>query len=204
MTFTKNNIMLKKIFFAFWLMSSLLIAQNSFAQQEVDKQLQSIGAYNSSVNENVSSGKLYVHRVTLNSADSGAKIWGGLSKYQEHANFYFELRDGLPILKKVIILSEITSRQAYTDFLYDEQGLAVLAMYQYDVTKTNDVASRYYYNNKRLIQVSRGTVADTKYLYEADFGTQDVQSGIEMLARAESFKKIFDSLVRVQAPTTKQ
>jgi hypothetical protein len=196
--------MFKKIIFTVCLISSLFVAHSALAQ-DVDKQLQSIGAYNSNVNENLSTGKLYVHRLTLNSPNSDAhsKIWGGLSKYQENANFYFELRDGLPILKKVIIVSEITNRQAYTDFLYDEQGVAMLCMYQHDIAKTTESASRYYYNNKRLIQVSRGTLEDTKYLKEAEFVTQDVQSGIEMLARAESFKKIFDAIVRVQAPTVK-
>ncbi|MCC7222339.1 MAG: hypothetical protein IT273_01335 [Chitinophagales bacterium] len=202
--------MFKKILFICCLLAGMLSGMNVFAQdtpekqrEAVDNQMTGIRNFNGTVNEAISANKLYTHRLTLNSADAGAKIWGGLSKYQENINFYFDLREGLPVLKKVIVLSEIASRQAYTDFLYDEQGNTSLCMYQYNVANATDAASRYYYYNKRLIHVAKGTIENTQYLYETDFGTQDVQSGIEMIARAESFKKIFDSLVRVQAPATK-
>lgn len=202
--------MLKKIFFAFWLMNGLLFCTTTFAQdtpekqrEAADNQMGAIRKHNEIVNEGIAGNKLYTHRLTLNSADAGAKTWGSLSRYQENVNFYFELRDGFPVLKKVIILSEVASRQAYTDFLYDEQGNANLCMYQYDVTNSTEAASRYYYYNKRLIHVAKGPIEGTHYLYETDFGTQDVQSGIEMIARADSFKKIFEGLVRVQAPATK-
>lgn len=179
----------KKLFTAFFFF--LALSAGVFAQQ-----VESIARYNSKVNEDITNSKLFVHRVTLN---SDSKIWGGLSKYQENADYYFEMRDGIAILKKIIITSSIANRTSYTDMLFDEQGNLAFGMYQRDIMATNEKPSRYYYFNKRLILVSRGDES----FEEKDFTTEDVQGGIDMSQKADNFRKVFDAMARVQLPFSK-
>jgi len=156
-------------------------------------QISSIGKYNETVNEAIARGDLFVHRVTLNSS-LGIKIWGNLSKYEETLNCYFEIRDGLVILKKVIIDGQIADRRTYADYLFDEQGNLTLAMISNNVLDTNAKPSRHYYLGKQLIGLTQDDIT-----YEAaDFTTEMVNEGIEILNKGVNYKKMFDALIRVQ------
>ena len=179
----------KKLFAAFFLFLTFSMA--TFAQQ-----VESIARYNNKVNDDITSDKLFTHRLTLN---SDSKIWGSLSKYQENADYYFEMRDGIAILKKIIVTTAVASRMSYTDLLFDEQGNLSFAMYQRDMTSTSEKPNRYYYFNKRLILISKG---DTSY-EEKDFTTEDVQGGIDVSQKADNFRKIFEAAARIQMPFNK-
>ena len=183
--------MIKKMLsfsFVFMLFCTTLVAQ--------DAQMTSITNYNNNVNEMIADDKLHCHRLTLNSNTGTNKIWGNVSKYEENVNCYFEIRDGLVILKKIVVSSNIASRSAYADYLYDESGNPAFCLDFHDVT-SGTPPSRYFYLDKQLIALTQNDMTVTK----ESFSTDNLNDGIEMMRKSLKYKDVFDALVRVQMPT---
>lgn len=178
--------------FAIWLMTCAFFATNTFGQAEAA----SINNYNSRVNDDIAAGRLYVHRITLNSSDAAGKVWGSFSKYQETANCYFEMQENGPVLKKVIVFSEIAGRQSYSDYLYDAQGNPTLCMFHRNVTSTTELPHRCHYMGRKLLFIAHGDVSRS----EADLTTEDQQEGLDLLEKASNYKKVFEALAKVQMP----
>ncbi|MBK9458935.1 MAG: hypothetical protein KA783_00015 [Chitinophagales bacterium] len=182
------------LFFTF--LAILSVSVSVQAQETVDQQLQMITTQNNTVNTAIGEGKYYLHRLTINA--NSEKVWGNISKYQENVNFYFDMRNGLAILRKVIVSADITNRQSYNDYLFDESGNLWLAYANNDIT-IPDKGARYYFFNKQLIN----TYYNEKSVEPKDFSTEDQQRGVEMLEKANAYKKSFDALVRLQVNPSK-
>ncbi len=118
------------LFFTF--LAILSVSVSVQAQETVDQQLQMITTQNNTINTAIGEGKYYLHRLTINA--NSEKVWGNISKYQENVNFYFDMRNGLAILYKVIVSADITNRQSYNDYLFDESGNLWLAYANNDIT----------------------------------------------------------------------
>lgn len=166
------------------------------AQETVDQQLQMITTQNNNVNTAIGEGKYYLHRLTINA--NSDKVWGNISKYQENVNFYFDMRSGIAILRKVIVSADVTNRQSYNDYLFDESGNLWLSYSNYDIAKP-EKGSRNYYFNKQLISA----YYDEKSIDAKEFSTEDQQRGVEMMEKATAYKKAFDGLVRLQINPSK-
>ncbi|OWY22194.1 hypothetical protein C7N43_22370 [Sphingobacteriales bacterium UPWRP_1] len=192
--------MLKKVSF-FCLLAVFAYSANAVAQSN-DAMIASIAKYNDNVNADIAAEKLFSHRVTLNTESSKTRLWGKISKYQENLTCYFEVRDGLTILKKIIILSDIADRQSYTDMLFDESGNPALVFYTNNLKNASSANDRYMYSNRKLIYFSTtkntelGAVTDS--YDESNFETKQINDGLEMMTKAENYKKMFDAIAKVQ------
>lgn len=192
--------MIKKATFVY-LLAVLSFTVFAFAQDN-DAMIASISKYNDNVNADIAAEKLYSHRITLNTESTKTRFWGKLSKYQENITCYFELRDGLSILKKVIILSDIADRQSYTDMLFDEAGNPTLVFYTNNLKNASGSNDRFMFANRKLIYYSttKNTPlgAETDSYDESNFETKHINDGLEMMTKAENYKKMFDAMARIQ------
>ncbi len=172
----------------------------AFAQD--DAMLSSIFKYNDVVNGDIAADKLYSHRIRLNSESAKVRFWGRMNKYSENVTCYFELKEGVISLKKIIILADITDRQSYTDLLYDANGNPSLVFYTNNLKNPGASNDRYVYSGKKLIYFSTtkntdlGAVTDS--YDETNFETKQINDALTMLEKAENYKKAFEALVKVQ------
>lgn len=183
---------------------SQISAQTELSNADIDKQIASISAYNNDINTNINEEVFYSHRVTINSTGNKVKFWGELSKYQENITYYFEVKNGVSTLKKVVILADVANRQSYTDFTYDDQGNLLLCYYNHDTKNNNSWYNRFYYYNKQLIiaQQSRnmpeGIYSDM--FYPSQFSTETLTDGINFLRKGDNYYNVFNSLIKLQQP----
>ena len=183
-----------------FLLFALFGSVPAFAQD--DAMLSSIFKYNDVVNGDIAADKLYSHRITLNSESAKVRFWGRMNKYSENVTCYFELKEGVISLKKIIILADITDRQSYTDLLYDANGNPSLVFYTNNLKNPGASNDRYVYSGKKLIYFSTtkntdlGAVTDS--YDETNFETKQINDALTMLEKAENYKKAFDALVKVQ------
>ncbi|HRK27033.1 MAG TPA: hypothetical protein PK239_07050 [Chitinophagales bacterium] len=179
-----------------------LFFATALSAQDSDAMVSSITTFNNTVNADIASEKLFSHRITLNTESSKVKFWGKMNKYTENATCYFELKDGGIVLRKVIILADITDRQSYTDILFDAEGNPSMFFYTNNTKNPNAQNERYYYGARKLIFFSAsrntidGAVSDT--YDETNFETKHINDGLSNYAKAENYKKLFDALVKVQ------
>ncbi len=183
-----------------FLLFAVFMSVPAFAQD--DAMLSSIFKYNDVVNGDIAADKLYSHRITLNSESAKVRFWGRMNKYSENVTCYFELKEGVISLKKVIILADITDRQSYTDLLYDANGNPSLVFYTNNLKNPGASNDRYVYSGKKLIYFSTtkntdlGAVTDS--YDETNFETKQINDALTMLEKAENYKKAFDALLKVQ------
>jgi hypothetical protein len=183
-----------------FLLFAVFMSVPAFAQD--DAMLSSIFKYNDVVNGDIAADKLYSHRITLNSESAKVRFWGRMNKYSENVTCYFELKEGVISLKKIIILADITDRQSYTDLLYDANGNPSLVFYTNNLKNPGASNDRYVYSGKKLIYFSTtkntdlGAVTDS--YDETNFETKQINDALTMLEKAENYKKAFDALVKVQ------
>jgi len=183
-----------------FLLFAVFMSVPAFAQD--DAMLSSIFKYNDVVNGDIAADKLYSHRITLNSESAKVRFWGRMNKYSENVTCYFELKEGVISLKKVIILADITDRQSYTDLLYDANGNPSLVFYTNNLKNPGASNDRYVYSGKKLIYFSTtkntdlGAVTDS--YDETNFETKQINDALTMLEKAENYKKAFDVLLKVQ------
>ncbi len=183
-----------------FLLFAVFMSVPAFAQD--DAMLSSIFKYNDVVNGDIAADKLYSHRITLNSESAKVRFWGRMNKYSENVTCYFELKEGVISLKKIIILADITDRQSYTDLLYDANGNPSLVFYTNNLKNPGASNDRYVYSGKKLIYFSTtkntdlGAVTDS--YDETNFETKQINDALTMLEKAENYKKAFEALVKVQ------
>lgn len=181
----------------------LLIGSITALAQD-DAMLSSVFKYNDNVNTEIAADRLYSHRLTINSESSKVKFWGKFSKYSENVTCYFELKEGIVSLKKIIVLSDIADRQSYTDLLYDSNGNPSLVFYTNNLKNPGAANERYVFSGKKLIYYSTtkntdlGAVTDS--YDETNFETKQINDSLEMLIKAENFKKLFEAIIQVQIP----
>ena len=103
--------MLRK-FFGLCIVCMVFFTVQANAQESNDATVKSIEDYNNGVNQLISQGELFYNRLNINTMN---KVWGGMGNYSETLNFYFSLKNGEAVLKKIIVTRNILGKQIYAD-----------------------------------------------------------------------------------------
>lgn len=155
-------------------------------------QIKSIMDLNNKINTGIAKDDFFVHRLNLNSF---GKLWPGLSKYDENINCYFELdKDKNIILRKIVVISSIASRQSYADYVFDKGGSVTYCLYNHDTKIADSPKATYFFLKKQPVAISFGE----ETIMAEEFTNDDAQAAVEIMQSAFAYKAMFDAVAGVQ------
>ena len=161
--------------------------------EERAKYLTDFHNYNSELNSELKSKKMFHHHIDVNENNASIPKAGSMT---QDIDCYFVEKDGEFVVKKILVLTKKGSVSETKEFVFDYRGNGELAYYSYNenINKKDAEKISVYFDNKQLMYYAENGLVQPKNNY----GDEVFKKGIEVLNLSADYELMLNTIIRVQ------